>query len=728
MSLATSVVICAYTEDRWDQLRAAVASVESQWPAVDEIVVVIDHHEGLLARATTAWPTHRVVANGDAPGLSGARNTGVEVSAGDVVVFLDDDAVAEQGWLQHLLEPYRDPRVLGVGGAAQPVWETRRPTWWPEEFDWVVGCSYRGQPTSTGRVRNLMGCSMSLRRSVLLGLGGFDHRLGRTATDVLGCEETELCIRASRAWPDGMFLHEPRAVVHHWVPAARASWSYFRARCWAEGVSKARMARALGPTTALSTERDYVRHILLAAVGRDLREAVRTRGASLERAGAVVGGLACTATGYLATRASTAASRSERLRSRSEAEPVLPLIVDLGDDQPGPSVPDTAGPDFTRALCLVTCHGAPLAKVPLDLADGSLHGADLTARLREALPAEARASLESCPDRHGQQAQLAPSDVTVVVATHDRPAQLGECLRSILDGFTVPTAVVVVDNAPSTEETAALVALLAAEEPRLQYVREDRPGLARAHNAALPWVRSPVVAFTDDDVLVDRRWLAQLTAPFAEDPGVACVTGLIAPRELDTLAQQWVEGNVTYDKGLVRRVFDTKAYQPADPLFPLTAGVFGSGANMAFRTTDLLRRGGFDESLGTGTAAMGGDDLAAFYDVVTAGSRLVYEPSAIVLHQHHRTYAGLRRQVYGYGAGLGAHLTRCLVRDPKMALRLVRHAAVAGRRAARILAPPTVTGLPAFPADLRRQQMLGLASGPWRYALSRQRLRGSAAA
>ncbi len=718
MSLSTSVVVCAYTLDRWDQLRAAIGSVEFQQPPVDEIVVVVDHHEELLARALQAWPDHQVLANQHPPGLSGARNTGVQASTGEVVLFLDDDAVAEPDWAHRLLEHYSDPRVLGVGGAARAVWATGRPAWWPEEFDWVVGCSYRGQPTATAPVRNLLGCSMSLRRSVLDEVGGFDTGLGRTASVALGAEETELCLRAGRAWPDGLFLLEPRAVVHHAVPSARASWGYFSRRCWAEGVSKARMVRLLGSVTVLSTERDHVLRVLLPAVASGLLGAPRTRGVSAARAGAVLAGTALAAAGYLRARRGAPAFEPAAVGS---TEPVLPLVVDLSEGG-GTVSPDLTS--FTRALCLVTCHGAPLARVPVDLADRAELSRDLTTRVRAALAADAREQLARCSEHHHGDARATGDDVTVVVATRDRPATLQECLRSVLGGTLTPASVVVVDNAPTSEETRALVTSLAAAEPRLHYVREDRPGLARAHNAALPHVSTPLVAFTDDDVLVDRHWLARLSAPFREDPRVACVTGLIAPRELDTLPQQWVEGNLTYDKGLIRRVFDDREHRPADALFPLNAGAFGSGANMAFRMAHLRECGGFDPSLGTGTTAMGGDDLAAFYDVIAAGARLVYEPAAIVLHRHHRTYAGLRRQVYGYGAGLGAHLTRCVVRDPRNAVRLVRHATVAGRRAASIVAPPTVAGLPAYPADLQRQQLLGLASGPWRYLRSRH-LEGS---
>jgi GT2 family glycosyltransferase len=738
INLTTSVIICAYTLDRWQQLVSAAESVRNQTTPVGELLVVIDHNDELLREAEVALPWARVIGSAGAVGLSGARNTGIAGSAGEVILFLDDDAVAERDWVTNMLLPYDDPHVLGVGGAAHPVWEQSAPRWWPVEFGWVVGCSYRGQPVSTARVRNLMGCNMSLRRSVLEVVGGFDEGLGRGADNALGCEETELCIRARQLIPDGEFIFEPRAVVRHWVPQSRSSWGYFRARCRAEGVSKARVATAVGSSAALSAEKAYTRHVLPTGIARNIRDGIAGDLAALGRAGAIVTGASLVALSFLSAKSGRVRAGILEFNRRSvgaTTPPVLPLIVNL--NQPLPAIeacPKRDGVQYGAAHCLVILDGDPLGKVKLDLSAGSLTPQQVADQLWERLGGQivnyrqgASGAVPQNLPAHGLVSSgrsIARSDspvpATVVVATKDRPALLAECLESILGGAIKPESLIVVDNASATSETAEIVAEFAKHEPSVHYVREEEPGLARAHNAALPYVDSPVVAFTDDDVIVDEQWLKRIVQEFAGDESVACVTGIIAPRELDTLPQQWLEGNVTYDKGLRRRTFDMKSHRPADPLFPYTAGTFGSGANMAFRASFLRERGGFDEALGAGTLAMGGDDLAAFYDVISSGNRLVYEPGAIVLHQHNREYPALKRQTYGYGAGLGAHLTRCMLRNPRMALVFLRHAPAVIRRGTEVILPPAAGQLPPYPRELSRLQWKGLASGPGRFLLSRR--------
>jgi hypothetical protein len=188
--------------------------------------------------------------------------------------------------------------VLGVGGSAIPVWDGLPPRWWPAEFLWVVGCSYRGQPTSRSPVRNMLGCNMSIRRTVLKAAAGFDDGLGRTARKPLGCEETELCIRARTLFPEGMFVLEPSALVHHRVPKSRASWRYFFARCGAEGISKARVAERVGSQAALAEERNYSFRVLPVGIAKNLAEAFRGDVYGLARAAAIVSGAFVTAARY----------------------------------------------------------------------------------------------------------------------------------------------------------------------------------------------------------------------------------------------------------------------------------------------------------------------------------------------------------------------------------------------------------------------------------------------
>jgi glycosyltransferase involved in cell wall biosynthesis len=300
MTEAASVIICAYTLDRWPDLEGAVASVLAQQPPPAEVVIVVDHNPELFARATTRWaPPVLVVASTGIPGLSGARNTGVDASGSEIVAFLDDDAAADVGWLGTLLAAYADPQVAACGGAAVPALVGMRPHWWPVEFDWVVGCSYLGLPTTLSTVRNLIGTNMSVRRAMVVELGGFPEGIGRVGTRPTGCEETDLFIRLTNRWPDARIIYDPTAAVHHTVPPARLSWRYFRTRCFAEGRSKASVAARVGSDQALASERSYALKVLPAGMARGLLGACRGERGAARRALAIATGLSVTAAGYV---------------------------------------------------------------------------------------------------------------------------------------------------------------------------------------------------------------------------------------------------------------------------------------------------------------------------------------------------------------------------------------------------------------------------------------------
>jgi glycosyltransferase involved in cell wall biosynthesis len=299
-SLAVSVIICAHTEERWQDLVAAVASVRQQTLAPQEIIVVIDHNPQLFEQAQAYFSGVMVIENAEPRGLSGARNSGVVQSHGQVIAFLDDDAIAVPDWLAELCLPYADPLVLGSGGAVLPLWLAEQPAWLPEEFYWVVGCSYRGLPQTCSSIRNPIGASMSLRREIFEQVGGFLSGIGRVGSLPVGCEETELCIRARQHRPGGIFLYCPSALVHHRVPARRATWSYFRARCFAEGISKAAISRYVGVKDSLASERVYTREVLPCGFVQGINTAFRHLDLmGLARAGSILAGLLITASGYL---------------------------------------------------------------------------------------------------------------------------------------------------------------------------------------------------------------------------------------------------------------------------------------------------------------------------------------------------------------------------------------------------------------------------------------------
>ena len=295
-SLPLSVAICTHATERLDDVANGLAGLAAQTRTPTEVLVVVDRNPDLLAEVRRRWPDIRAVANADHGGIAGARNTALREAVGDVVAFLDDDAVPAPDWLERLADPYDDPRVQIVGGWVEPAWDDERPAHLPPELDWVVGCSHRGRPTVRTDVRNVTGASISLRRALLDQVGGFDERVSRRGAAPVGCDDTEFCIRVAQQVPGSRVVSEPGAVVRHRVPAARGTWRYLRSRSLWEGRSKAMVASMVGAPDATFDERRYVRGVLPRAV---LRELARGR---LRGAAGVLTALAFTTWGYLLAR------------------------------------------------------------------------------------------------------------------------------------------------------------------------------------------------------------------------------------------------------------------------------------------------------------------------------------------------------------------------------------------------------------------------------------------
>ncbi len=333
-----------------------------------------------------------------------------------------------------------------------------------------------------------------------------------------------------------------------------------------------------------------------------------------------------------------------------------------------------------------------------------------------ALPAGGLAAEEKLADR-----VTGHPLVTVVVCTRDRPEGAMVTVRGLTGLRYEPLEIVVVDNAPSSEATKTAIMAEFGGDPRVRYVREPRPGLSCARNCGVAAAAGEIVAFTDDDVRVDPSWLDGIVCGFGQADDVACVTGLVATAEIDNAIQLYFHHRSAWGTELSQRIFDLTDNRDDSPLYPYSAGIFGTGANFAMTKSTLKELGPFDEALGAGSPCGGGEDLDMFMRVILAGHRLAYEPSAVVWHVHRAELSQLSRQMTAYGSGFTAALAAIVMRNPPALLALAARTARGLRRITAI--GGRVKGNPALPSGLMRREVRGMLAGPWLYVKGRRRLR-----
>jgi hypothetical protein len=299
-----SVVIAAHTLDRSVDLTRAVASALSQEPRPQEVIVAVDNNPELYKWVGQELPAVVPVHNQGVAGASGTRNVGASVATGSVLAFLDDDEIARPGWLRNLTAPLARPDVAGAGGHVEPMWFGQMPRWMPEEFLWVVGASYRGQPSTATPVRNVWAGNMAVGREDFWAVGGFREGFGKLGARVFRPEDTDFCIRLTTALGGRPWWYEPSARIGHSVPPYRGTLRYFVRRCYSEGQGKAEMAVLLGPDEGLLDERRHARRTLPQGVRRELWQAVSGREfTAAQRASAICVGLSAAGLGYLGRRA-----------------------------------------------------------------------------------------------------------------------------------------------------------------------------------------------------------------------------------------------------------------------------------------------------------------------------------------------------------------------------------------------------------------------------------------
>jgi GT2 family glycosyltransferase len=351
-------------------------------------------------------------------------------------------------------------------------------------------------------------------------------------------------------------------------------------------------------------------------------------------------------------------------------------VLDLDESEAVAAVNGAIRADQHDARILVRLHRAPLGYVTVHvspvktLSDRARAAAEATLadelhRHRLLDDATQAGDVSGAWDAHVTcPRHFVPPDgtgISVIICTRDRPSRLRECLNSLQQVTYSPLEILVVDNAPSGDETTKVVAEFAASDTRIRYICEPSPGLSMARNLGVAKARFDILAFTDDDTLVDPGWPAALAAGFAADPHAECITGIVVARSLDTGSELYFDSRYTWGKNFEPRRYDLIEHREGSALYPFSAGKFGTGANFALRRVAIQRMGGFDTLLGAGAQARGGEDLDVFVRVILGGGRLCYLPAALVWHQHRADAEGLATQLHAYGCGLGAYLAKRLI-------------------------------------------------------------------
>jgi GT2 family glycosyltransferase len=306
--------------------------------------------------------------------------------------------------------------------------------------------------------------------------------------------------------------------------------------------------------------------------------------------------------------------------------------------------------------------------------------------------------------------------VTVAVCTRDRPESVIQTLRTLAVLDYPSYEILVVDNAPSSDATMLAVQEHFGDEPRVRYIREPRPGTSFARNRAIEEATADILAYADDDVTVDRWWLRGVVRGFQSAPDVVGVTGMIATAEIENDVQLYFHLRQRWGGVCERRIFDLEENRDDSPIYPYSAGIFGAGANFSISRTALKDIGGFNEALGGGVPAAGGEDLNLFMRIILSGHRLVYEPTAIVHHRHRITMAGLTRQMRGFGSGCTASLFALALTNARARRELPIKVVLGIARIMQLRNPSKeVADYPALPKGLLKREIGGYVLGPWLY-------------
>lgn len=269
--MKVSVVVCTYATERYEDYVEAVESVLEQTHDPIEVVLVVDGNPEVYERVERRFGDADDVVlhcNDENRGISYSRTKGAELASGDVVAFIDDDAVASPDWVEELVGVYESTDAVAVGGRLAGEWVVGEPSFLPEEFYWLIGVTPRGFAEHMEEVRNTYGSNISFRRSVFLEAGGFDEETGLKADSKVQAHEAPVCLRVRENTGKGVVYNE-NAVVYHKIFDYRTDPWWLLSRAFWQGYSKRVMDLLLEDDS--DGKETYLRQLMLTFVPDRLR-------------------------------------------------------------------------------------------------------------------------------------------------------------------------------------------------------------------------------------------------------------------------------------------------------------------------------------------------------------------------------------------------------------------------------------------------------------------------
>ena len=436
-------------------------------------------------------------------------------------------------------------------------------------------------------------------------------------------------------------------------------------------------------------------------------------------------------------------SKSETVPSQIAAfAPARILEIELGLPLPAIAAFDEQKAwSYQRALCVVFLHDRPIGVVEFQFDESGVSTQACAQQIwhklhqeinqhlhQDGLPPITHLDIDGLPTKtlpkciqEREQFLATAPFVSIIVPTHNRPESLKESLRALLALRYPRYEIIVADNAPSNNETYNLVNHIYGYASQLRYIREDIPGISRARNSGIAQAQGEILAFTDDDVVVHPNWLTELVRGFDVTNKVGCVTGYLMPLELETPAQYWCEenrgtpwfqGHDNLSRWPSRRIFD----QTERHIHLYRIGLFGCGASMAFKASVLRNAGGFDPALGGRGPSRCAQDVATLFRILMHGYKVVHEPNSLLYHLNRREYSALRQQIYNYGVGMTAYLTKNVLEYPQLLLDLSTKVPYEF-----LIAKPDkkIPRSSHYPKGLTTLQLKGMFYGPLAYLQSR---------